>query len=115
MSMTRPGRSSVAREARKRTSLAVAGAAACVACCAFPLVLPFAVSSVALAGLGSVLALFAREWRWLAGAGVVACGFGWYLLLRKRMRTGRAPSAATRYAMVVATTALVLTLVWRLA
>ena len=84
------------------------GAIACGVCC----VLPFALPAVVLAGTGGVIAWLGQAfWGALYSAGtLVAIAWGW--VATSSIRTGRRPARATVRAMLVATAALGIALVW---
>lgn len=84
------------------------GAIACGVCC----VLPFAVPAVALAGTGGLIAGLGQAFwgaLYLAGA-LVAIAWAW--IATSSVRTGRRPAPATVRAMLVATAALGIALMW---
>ncbi|MGE3344055.1 MAG: hypothetical protein AB7L71_11535 [Vicinamibacterales bacterium] len=84
------------------------GAIACGVCC----VLPFALPAVALAGTGGVIAWLGRAfWPALYSAGALVT-LAWAWVAVSSIRTGRRPAPATMRAMLIATTALALALLW---
>lgn len=84
------------------------GAIACGVCC----VLPFALPAVALAGTGGVIAWFGQAfWGALYSAGVLVT-IAWAWVAVSSIRTRRRPAPSTIRAMLVATVALGVALIW---
>ncbi len=99
------GASRLASTAATTTAL---GAIACGVCC----VLPFALPAVGLAGTGGAVAWLGQAFwgaLYLAGA-LVAIAWAW--VATSSIRTGRGPAHATILAMLVATLALGVALIW---
>ena len=99
------GASRLASTAATTTAL---GAIACGVCC----VLPFALPAVVLAGTGGVIAWLGQAFwgaLYLAGALVT---IAWGSVATSSIRTGRRPARATIRAMLVATAALGVALMW---
>ena len=84
------------------------GAIACGVCC----VLPFALPAVALAGTGGVIAWFGQAfWGALYTAGaLVTLAWTWVAVIT--FRTKRRPAPSTLRAMLMATVALGVALIW---
>lgn len=84
------------------------GAIACGVCC----VLPFALPAVVLAGTGGVIAWLGQAfWGALYSAGtLVAIAWAWVAV--GSIRTGRRPARSTVRAMLVATVAVGVALLW---
>ncbi len=84
------------------------GAIACGICC----VLPFALPAVALAGTGGVIAWFGQAfWGALYTAGaLVTLAWTWVAVIT--FRTKRRPAPSTLRAMLMATVALGVALIW---
>lgn len=84
------------------------GAIACGVCC----VLPFALPAVVLAGTGGVIAWFGQAfWGALYSAGVLVT-IAWAWVAVSSIRTRRRPAPSTIRAMLVATVALGVALIW---
>ena len=99
------GASRLASTAATTTAL---GAIACGVCC----VLPFALPAVVLAGTGGVIAWLGQAfWGALYLAGALVA-IAWGCVATSSIRTGRRPARATVRAMLVATAALGIALVW---
>ena len=99
------GTSRLASTAATTTAL---GAIACGVCC----VLPFALPAIVLAGTGGVIAWLGQAFwgaLYLAGA-LVTSAWAWVAV--GSLRTRRRPAPSTMRAMLVATIALGVALVW---
>jgi hypothetical protein len=84
------------------------GAIACGVCC----VLPFALPAVALAGTGGVIAWFGQAFWWAlytAGA-LVTLAWTWVAVIT--VQTKRRPAPSTLRAMLLATVALGVAVIW---
>ena len=99
------GASRLASTAATTTAI---GAIACGVCC----VLPFAPPAVALAGTGGVIAWFGQAfWGALYTAGaLVTLAWTWVAVIT--FRTKRRPAPSTLRAMLMATVALGVALIW---
>ena len=99
------GASRLASTAATTTAI---GAIACGVCC----VLPFALPAVALAGTGGVIAWFGQAfWGALYTAGaLVTLAWTWVAVIT--FRTKRRPAPSTLRAMLMATVALGVALIW---
>lgn len=84
------------------------GAAACGAAC----VLPFALPAVALAGMGSVLAIVADAHRWLTMLAVFAVVGAWGWIVWQSAWTRCRPAASTLCLMGAATALLAIAVLW---
>jgi hypothetical protein len=87
---------------------AATGAVVCAACC----VLPFALPAVALAGLGSVLALFAGALAWVTALAVVTVAGAWTWIGWQSLRSRARPALSTLYMMGSATALTTVAVVW---
>ncbi len=99
------GASRLASTAATTTAI---GAIACGVCC----VLPFALPAVALAGTGGVIAWFGQAF-WGAlytAAALVTLAWTWVAVIT--FRTKRRPAPSTLRAMLMATVALGVALIW---
>ena len=85
-----------------------AGAVLCGVCC----VLPFALPAVALASSGTVIAWLASGYSWATTIAIAIVGAAWLWIAVRSVRAQARPSAATLYAMGVATVVLGLAVVW---
>lgn len=85
------------------------GAAACAACC----VLPFALPAVALAGLGSVLAMLAGALAWITALAVVIVAGAWAWVGWQSFRSRARPARITVYLMGGATALTAVPVMWR--
>jgi hypothetical protein len=86
------------------------GALACAACC----VLPFALPSVMLTGVGGLIAWIARSAGWIANLALIAVAGGWVWLVWPSVRARIRPAKSTLCAMGIATVASALALSWPL-
>jgi len=99
------------RPAKAASALAITaatGAAACAACC----VLPFALPAVALAGIGSVLALLAGALVWVTALAVVTIAGAWAWIGWQSLQSRRRPAFSTLYIMGGATALTAVTVLW---
>jgi hypothetical protein len=85
-------------------------ALACAACC----VLPFALPSVMLTGIGGLIAWMARSAGWIADLALIAVAGGWVWLVWQSVRARMKPAKSTLCAMGIATVASALALGWPL-
>ncbi|HMS71842.1 MAG TPA: hypothetical protein PKB03_02300 [Baekduia sp.] len=84
------------------------GAIACGVCC----VLPFALPAVVLAGTGGIIAWFGQAfWGALYSAGALVT-IAWAWVAVSSIRSRRRPAPSTMRAMLVATVALGVALIW---
>ncbi len=99
---------SATRLASTAATTTAIGAIACGVCC----VLPFALPAVALAGTGGVIAWFGQAfWGALYTAGaLVTLAWTWVAIIT--FRTRRRPAPSTLRAMLMATVALGVALIW---
>ena len=87
---------------------AATGAVACAACC----VLPFALPAAALAGIESVLALFAGALAWVTALAVVAVAGAWTWVGWQSLRSWAWPAPSTLYVMGSATALTAVAMMW---
>jgi len=85
-----------------------AGAVACGVCC----VLPFALPAVALASAGGVVAWLGRLQVWSLLLAVAVVAVAWILIIVQSVSTKTKPSRSTLYMMGIATTVLIVALLW---
>lgn len=81
---------------------AAVAALACGVCC----VLPYALSAVALASFGGIVATLAHIFWWALGVAVIAVVAAWSWVIWQSVQTGRRPAVATLRAMIAATALL---------
>ena len=84
------------------------GAVACAVCC----VLPFALPAVALAMSGGALAWLAGAYAWATSLAAVVVVAAWLWVLIASIRSKVRPASSTLYAMICATAAFGLAVVW---
>lgn len=84
------------------------GAVACGACC----VLPFALPAAALAGTGSILALFADAHAWVTVLAVLTVIGAWGWIATQTVRSRCKPAPSTLYVMVAATALTGVAVLW---
>ena len=110
--MERTGKSlTVIKQERTACSVAVVSTGAAVAC-GLCCVLPFAIPAVTVAGLGGVLAWFARAQGSMTLLAAAMVGGAWVSVWVQSRRAQASPSRLTWYAMGLATAMLGLAWVW---
>ena len=87
---------------------AATGAVACAACC----VLPFALPAVALASVGSVVALAAGALPWIAGLAAMVVAAAWVWIGWQSQRSRLRPARSTLHAMGAATVLPAIAVAW---
>ena len=99
------GASRLASTAATTTAL---GAIACGVCC----VLPFALSAVVLAGTGGAIAWLGQAFWGALYTAAALVTIAWAWVATSSIRTGRRPARATMRAMLVASAALGVAVMW---
>ena len=100
------------RPAKAACAFAITAATGAVTCAAF-CVLPFALPAVAIAGLGSVIALLAGALVWVTALAVVIVASAWILVGWQSFRSRARPARSTLYVMGGATALTMVAVMWR--
>lgn len=96
------------RSARGAALTVAAGAVACGVCC----VLPFALPAVALASAGGIIAWLGGVQFWATVFAATIVAGAWIWIVVQSVSTKAKPARSTIYMMGIATTVLLLALLW---